>query len=83
MHAAKEEIRMSTFFGEPYNEYSPDGGKTWRRDGPFIAPGMLMRVVAEDGTVLFRAHAEHTEQKCDCCDGTGTRKIYRYVRDAQ
>ena len=69
-----------TFFGEPKMEYSHDGGKTWD-ESPRIGEGIMMRVIAEDGTVLYKASAQHREQECDCCDGTGVRKIYRFVKN--
>ena len=70
------------FFGEPVSQYSHDGGKTWRTDGPQIGPDTRMRIVTKDGKVIFSAHAVRYEKTCDCCDGTGKRKIYQYQQDA-
>jgi|HubBroStandDraft_6_1064221.scaffolds.fasta_scaffold149198_6 hypothetical protein len=73
---------MNGFFGEPTSQYSHDQGKTWRTDGPFIGPGVRMRVITQDGKVIFSAHAQEYEKTCDCYDGTGKRTIYRFEQDA-
>lgn len=66
----------------PEHQYSTDGGKTWTpSSGGWIAAGILLRIVQTDGTVIYSAHAEETIKTCDCCDGTGVRKGYHYVRD--
>ncbi len=70
---------MRMFYDEPQSEYSRDGGKTWDPDNPSIGPTTLMRIVKKDGTVIFSASPEYTEITCDCCDGSGRRKLWRYV----
>jgi hypothetical protein len=69
------------WFGLPASEYSFDGGKTWRRDGPLIGANVIMRIITADGQILFKAHAESKDQTCDCCNGTGIRQILHYVKD--
>jgi hypothetical protein len=70
------------FFGLPKIEYCWDGGKTWEEHfSPMIGPGVRMRIVAQNGDVLFEAHAESREQVCDCCRGTGKQQVLHYVRD--
>jgi hypothetical protein len=71
-----------SFFGEPTIRYSVDGGKTWRTDGPLCGPGCTMQIVTTDGKVIFSAHSVGYEKTCDCCDGTGKKKVYRFQQDA-
>jgi hypothetical protein len=68
------------FYGEPRTEYSADAGKTWDEQ-PKIGDTVLMRVITQDARVLYSAHAEYTSMTCDCCEGTGVRKLYRFVED--
>jgi hypothetical protein len=70
-----------TFFNMPETQYSIDGGKTWRADGPMIGPGVLIRIIEPNGTVIYTAHAETKKIECDCCDGSGVRTLYHYVKD--
>jgi hypothetical protein len=76
----REERSGMTFFNLPEIQYSLDGGKTWRTDGPLIAPRALVRIV-KDGKVLFSAHAEEKKIRCTSCQGTGEETRHEYVQD--
>ena len=72
---------MKSFFGEPRIQYSFDGGGTWREDGPLIGPKAIMRIVTDNGVVLFSGHVEESQETCAGCNGTGKRTVYRYAQD--
>lgn len=60
------------FAAIPETQYSWDGGKTWRSDGPMCGPGMIMRIITIDGVVLYSAKVVEEPIPCSTCKGTGT-----------
>ena len=65
-----------SLWGEPRLQYSSDGGKTWRNDGPFIGPDAAVRVITVDGQVIYFARSVSQTVRCEGCDGSG--KVTRY-----
>jgi hypothetical protein len=65
-------------FGEPELQWSMDGGKSWQPGTARVGEGSQVRIVAQDGSVMFQATAQSIEETCPCCDGKGKRTVYKY-----
>lgn len=65
-------------FNQPIIETSWDNGKTWAENGICCGPGMLMRVVAPDGKVLWKGRGILVIKECGGCNGTGRREYHEF-----
>ena len=66
-------------FGAPKFEVSWDKGKTWQESyTPCCGPGILLRIVAADGKILWQAHGIEVQETCESCKGTGIRGNFKF-----
>jgi hypothetical protein len=69
-------------FNAPVFEISWDEGKTWSESyTSCCGPGMLMRIVAPDGKLLWQGRGTAIKKTCGGCDGAGVRDYYEFVID--
>lgn len=69
---------MANPFNAPKIELSWDNGKTWMEGSNQCGPGLLARIVAPDGKVLWEGRGIAVTKKCSGCDGTGKRLEYQF-----
>lgn len=65
-------------FNAPAFEVSWDNGKTWQEGWNFCGPGLLARIVAPGGEILWQGRGVAVEKQCTGCDGTGKRDYYEF-----
>jgi hypothetical protein len=69
---------MSTVFKMPRCEVSWDQGKTWIAGWQQCGPGLLARIVADDGKILWQGRGRTVHVTCTACGGTGQRDEYEF-----
>lgn len=69
-------------FNQPVTEVSWDQGKTWQEYVNCCRPGMLMRIVAPDGKILWRGRGITVKKPCGSCNGTGICDYFEFKQVA-
>jgi hypothetical protein len=67
-------------FNQPVIEVSWDNGRTWTEEAHSncCGPGIVMRVVAPNGKILWQGRGISVTKTCTACNGTGKREAYEF-----
>lgn len=68
-------------FKAPVMEMSWDDGKTWTEGWNMCRAGMLARIVAPDGNVLWQGRGVAVEKICEGCQGKGVQFYYEFRKE--